>query len=450
MRPDKAQKAQASLLKRLARWVRSDRGNVTPLIAFLLVPIIGAFAIVTETSSWFMVQRSEQHAADSAVLAAATNGSKLSTESPSPGTADYEAKAVATRYGYTTGVDNTTVTVTRPACPSPWTGTCYKVDISKNVPLRLARLVGYNGEVALGAGRGKTLLASAIGRSGSKGTYCITAFGTADNAIEFNGGPSLNLAGCDIASAGGGSCNGHSGDTVGHSYVVAAGKTNDDCGPSEVVTSAPADIYRALKSNIPANPCSSYSTVQTLTGTLASTPSPYCGGVKLTGNVNVTGDVVITVVNGDFDTNGMTISTSGSGHLTIVLTGDHATSGTKYSHIFTGGGAFNFAAPTTGVWSGVAIYQDPDQTYGLFDINNAGNSPTYNVTGLLYLPNSNVRVSGAINHKTGGDNCMAMVVKTVLINGTGSIFGTPTSECDRAGLTLQGSAGSSTTPLLVQ
>ena len=51
---------------------------------------------------------------------------------------------------------------------------------------------------------------------------------------------------------------------------------------------------------------------------------------------------------------------------------------------------------TSGTWSGVAIYQDPSLTTGV-DIAAAGNSRTWNITGLVYLPHSSVTFSGLAN-----------------------------------------------------
>ena len=55
--------------------------------------------------------------------------------------------------------------------------------------------------------------------------------------------------------------------------------------------------------------------------------------------------------------------------MTIIFSG---TSGT-YTHAPTGGGTLNIQAPTSGNWSGVALYQDPSLTTGV-DISAAGNS----------------------------------------------------------------------------
>ena len=67
---------------------------------------------------------------------------------------------------------------------------------------------------------------------------------------------------------------------------------------------------------------------------------------------------VLVIVNGRLDTNGFTFAGS---NLTVVFTGSNSPT---YQHIPTGSGTFDISAPTSGPWSGIAIYQDPDLTAG--------------------------------------------------------------------------------------
>ena len=111
----------------------------------------------------------------------------------------------------------------------------------------------------------------------------------------------------------------------------------------------------------------------------------------------------------------------------------------SYQHVPTGGGTLNIAAPTSGAWSGVAIYQNPSLTTNV-NISAAGNSPTWNLSGLVYLPHSSVTLSGAANKSSTGQTCFTMVVDNITINGTGSIFANDTQR-QAAGLTQPQSAG---------
>jgi len=81
----------------------------------------------------------------------------------------------------------------------------------------------------------------------------------------------------------------------------------------------------------------------------------------------------------------------------------------------------DFPAPTSGIWKGIAIYQDPALTTGV-DISAAGNSPTWKITGVVYLPHSSVTFSGAVNKSSNGASCFELVVDNITINGTGSIL----------------------------
>ena len=99
------------------------------------------------------------------------------------------------------------------------------------------------------------------------------------------------------------------------------------------------------------------------------------------------------------------------------------------------GGRLDLAAPTSGAWSGVAIYQDPNLTSGL-DVSAAGNSPTWNVTGLIYMPHATVTLKGAIDKGTNGKSCVVMVADNFQISGTGGILKTDIGQCAQAGLTM--------------
>jgi hypothetical protein len=167
-----------------------------------------------------------------------------------------------------------------------------------------------------------------------------------------------------------------------------------------------ADPYSGLAANIPNSTCDSspqepakkrapplpaanqWSGTVTLSGN-----DIVCCDQQLTGNttINAEGGAVLVIENGQLDTNGYTLRTASGSALTIVFTGSSSSS---YQHIPTGGGTLDIAAPTSGNWSGVAIYQDPALTNNV-DITAAGNSPTWNISGLVYLPHSTVIPSAA-------------------------------------------------------
>jgi len=374
-----------------------------------------------------------QNAADAAALAAATNGGA---------NYDVEAKAVAAQYGFVDGANNITVTASKAApCPDGVNNDCYSVTISGAAPLLVSQVVGYQGDTTLNGGAAKLLSSVAVVNNPSKAKdFCVLALGP--QGVRSNGAPKSAMN-CNAMSNTGSTCNG--GDLG--APIAAAHNTNNGCGVKGYSNvKAIVDPYAGLASNIPPNPCTSYPQEPThnhdpllpnsnkwAAGTQSlSGNNIICGDLQLTGNVTIDAPAgaVLVIENGQLDTNGYSITTSDGSAVTLVFSGTNSGS---YTHAPTGGGKLDIAAPTTGPWAGVAMYQDPALTNGV-DIGAAGNSPAWAITGLVYLPNSSVTLSGAVNKAGFGKSCFAIVVKDITVNGTGMI--TPNGECIPAGLTM--------------
>jgi Flp pilus assembly protein TadG len=444
--------------------LRTDRnGSVAVMMGVLLPVLAGALGLGFEVANWYRVTRSMQNAADSAAIAAATNNSS---------NYNVEALAVAAQYGFVNGANNVTVTATNPACPSGVNPPCYSVTITGMVLLYLSQVVGYKGTTTVNGVPQTSLSAAAVAttQGGADPPLCLLALGTSGGTdIVTNGNPKANMTGCNVMSDANATCNG---SNLGAPFGLAHG-TNTNCGVVEysnvpVVT----DPYKYLASDIPANAISScggsfpqetkVQGKQTVAAsnqwTGAAWPSGaqvvnsngvtyyvMCGDVQLTGNVtvNAPSGAVLIIENGQLDLNGNTLTTSSGSGLTLVFSG---TNGGTYTHAPTdtsngGGGVcgsgscLDIAAPTSGVWSGMAIYQDPALTTGV-NISAAGNSPTWEISGTVYLPNSIVTISGAINKASNGLNCFVMVMDQITINGTGDVLaGNTPTNCSAAGVT---------------
>lgn len=448
----------------LRRVARNRRGNVSPVMALMLVPVIGSFGFAAEASRWFVSQRGAQNAVDAAVIAAARNDCAATdtchTVRLLP-TYDSEAKSVTKEFGFThNGGDVDVATSNTWPCPGGG-NTCYSVLMTLKSPLYLLRITGFDGDATAASGQPAQLIqALAVAKRVPGSGFCITAYSNASDAILFQGAAALDLTGCDMhAPSGGASCNAHTGDTIRYAYVNTAGD-GKDCGQERTTPIASANAYAALASNIPNAdtncPGASYAlkypqsprtggskntvdATKQLSGTRSfSASSPLCGDHKLSGNLTVTGESVMVIENGRLDLAGFTLTVATGGHLTIVFGGTN-TAGQTPDHIVmssANGAVIDYAAPTntSGTWSGVALYQDPALTTGV-NMLVSGNNPEFNITGLIYAPKAQMELSGAINHATAGDACLAFVVDTLRINGTGSIFAYPTRQCDRAGLT---------------
>src|SRR6516165_1533070 len=361
------------------------------------------------------------------------------------GTSSYqsEAQAVAAQYGFVAGTSGVTVTpLDNQTCPNAQTN-CFLVTIAMtSAPQFFSQVVGFPAPA---------LSAASMAGGGQNDSYCLLALASSgiDPAITTNGAPKANLAGCSIMSNTSAECHGHSlnadnGD---------AHKTDDGCGIIENSNVAVvADPYKYLANDIPAWTCPSGYPQEpskkkdpplpasnqwpnaTTAGTLPATVI-ICGDLQLTADVKnlatASPGSLLVIVNGQFDTGSYTIQTAAGSALTIIFTG---TSG-SYTHAPTGGGTFDIQAPTTGTWKGVAIYQDPALTAGV-DVSAAGNSPTWDITGLIYMPHATLTLKGAIDKSNSGKQCVVMVADNFQISGTGGILKSDIGQCQQAGLKM--------------
>jgi hypothetical protein len=456
----------SSVVNQLRRLRADERGGAAIMMGILMIPLVGFLGLGFEVSNWYMITRGMQNAADAATLAAALNGN--------PNYYDVEARAVAAQYGFVNGVNNITVSPTnKAACPNGQTDAngqpnCYSVSISGFFPLLMSQVVGFQGNGNINGALQKQLSAFAVAQ-GQPTNICLLALagsGTSP-AIQTNGAPTGNMNGCNSMSNTAANCNGHN---LGLFMSFAVG-SNNGCGTSQPppppVPPMKDPYYKRISGNISAAgpyPCNNppqevkqgnHYTVQasnqlsgpiTLTGSSSTTVPAntfWCGDYELTADVTVTttgGAAVLYIENGQLDLNGHVFQTAGGSALTIVFSGSN-TGGyynTPSDNTNGPGGALNITAPTYGPWAGIAIVQDPSltTTFEHLNVSAAGNSPTWDITGLIYMPNATIMLKGAIDKSTFGNQCVVMVADNFQISGTGGVMKTDIGQCGQAGLTM--------------
>jgi Putative Flp pilus-assembly TadE/G-like len=439
-----------SVAIQLRRLCADERGAVSVMMGFLIIPLVGFLALGFEASNWYLTTRGMQNAADSATLAAAINAGA---------NYDVEARAVAAQYGFVDGTNNVTVSVTNTAACPGGGSTCYSVAISGYTPLLLSQVVGFQGDANLNGILEKKLSAVAVAKQSTiPDNLCLLALATsgAPQGIRTNGAPTANMNGCDSMSNTAAQCNG---SNLGLGISFAAG-SNNGCGNTQLHNDPLKDPYAYLGQNIPAlntSGCGGNYPQETKKGNAYSVaasnqwPGPslnlvsgnnfFCGDQELTGDVVINTPLgqssVIVIENGQLDLNGHKLTTSNGSAVTIVFSG---TNGGGYTHGPTDntngpGGVLDITPPTTGPWAGVTIYQDPSLTTGV-DVSAAGNSPTWNITGLVYMPHATLTLKGAIDKSTNGKSCLVMVADNFQISGNGGIMKTDIGQCTQAGLKM--------------
>lgn len=410
---------------------RDDHGAISIITALVLPAFIGVLGLGIEVSYWLLEDRSLQNAADSAVIAASQAGAIGYVA---------QAKAVARQYGLVDGADGVTVAASNTAtCPGGGTATCYSVTIKNSVPVYVGALVNYLGTTTVGGVNSTRISAMAIASPGSVShEYCLISLASAPGTlgIDSKGSPKADLTGCGVRSNSNMKCAGHDlnatfGDAVG---------TNSGCGgtPSSGVVDAFADPYAGKGASLPADACggaypkvgslptgNKWSGAKTLTAT-----TTICGDLQLTGNVTVTApsDAVLVIRNGQLAMNGYKLQTAAGSSLAIVFTG---VNNAVHGHSPTGSGGLDITAPTTGTWSGVALYQDPALTVNVA-MPNAASQPTWAFSGLIYLPNVDLNFSGSVGKSSYGAQCTVIIAKTIALKGTGIVLST--MACGVAGL----------------
>ena len=428
-------------LRWFGRFGRDRRGNISTMVALLIVPLVGVMGVATETGNWFAIQRSAQNAADSAVIAAATNAT--GTSAVANQTYVTEGRSVASNFGFTNGANSTTVAVTYPdnSVPTKCNSKCYAVTITRTVPVYMNRIIGWASTQTVTA---KSVAISQV----TPTSYCLVSLGTSGTGFQVNGGHSVNLNGCNVLSNGDVTCNGSNSNGGANSITYGPSGSNKKCSPSTQESSVFVDPYAALSSNIPADNCmgvypqeptkknqSALPSSNTLGGNIdwsSQTLIQKCGDVQLSSNVNITTaspGTVLVIYNGMLDLASYKLAATGG--LTIIFSGSNSGG---YSHIPTGGTLLDFSAPTSGTWKGVALMQDSALTNGV-DMSAAGNSPGWNISGLIYVPNSNLSFSGTVNKAASGLDCFVLIDKNFASAGTGNILESQ-SQCAQQGVTL--------------
>ncbi len=445
-------------------FIGDTRAAVSSLTALLLIPLIGIVGLVVDVGYWYYKQRDMQNAADSAAIAAAqTPDEDLGFDGVND---DFikTARGTALRYGYQNASGSTTVDAARVPCPADPTRTCTQVTIGYDSPLFFSPIVGFVGDSSGGNSQGVAALAIA-GEPPDTGAIelCLVSLDTTSGTagVLGNGVPFADLNGCDIFSNNDMTCNGNN---MNAGSGIAVG-TSSGCGLTQV---SGADVfedpYTELADNIPGDTCGgSYpqaykqgknNKTDTVANQFAGSPvvsgeTIRCGDVVVTADT-ILNDTTLVIYNGRLILNDNTLTANNS---TIIFAGDNNASYNHYVTDTIGGSnltdsAIDISSPTSGDWSGVAIYTDPDLTTNV-DTEQSGNAPAYAISGLMYTPNSNSIMSGIINKAGTGYECFVWVNNTLTLNGTAQIFANPTGSCDQQGLDVPSIGGNEGRPWLV-
>ncbi len=378
-----------------ARGFAQESGQILVMTAVAMVALLAIAALSLDVSYMYDKRNRLHAAADAAAKSAAIelfrgNNAQANLEA----FADQQVAALGfnpTRLGGTT-----VVTVNHPPV-TPGFGDGYvEVVVSEDTSTFFATIVGRSS---------MTPGASAIAGSGNPSNCLITN----QNLTIGGGNTQITLNGCGAGvggslSVGNGASTGISGTPS--PPVAVTGSCSGQCGPGHagtLTTGAPPPTDPLAGLTPYANPggCPQIGNTSTI--------NPGCYS-QITTNVQtltagtyyVTGDITIGN-NSTLTGNGVTIYMTGAGRINV--TGNNAN--------------LTLTAPTSGTYKGIAIFQD------VSDTNNwvAGNSFTLNVTGVIYMPGTDVVFNN--NPNFASTQCNLFIAKSLTLgNGTGTFTNT--------------------------
>jgi Flp pilus assembly protein TadG len=417
------------LTRRLANWLRDERGAVAPFLVLALVPIIGATALGGEIASWYMKQRQLQNVADSAALAAAANASSGYVN---------EAKGIASQYNLVPNAngDLTVSTVNNALCPGTSSYSCYQVEITQKIPLYLTQLAGYGGGTTLADGRRATLVRAFAVASGKVAyNYCMTGLGTASSPVNGSGQNNIVLNGnggdfteCAAQSAGQIKCT-----SVDFAIIQSPAQQGNTCGSDfSQTTSGVTDPYASkdfttkITDALGSTPCYSGA----LTGTIIASVVKVCASnATMTGPITLQAPTgadppILVIYDTTLNTAGFSVTTTtgvGAKGGTVIVTGAGTTNMNEW---FSGDGNVTIQGANGGSFDDMSIIVDPKITTAQAFMPGGGSHVNLTVLGTVYTPATDIAIQGSMSATIGAYSCVSIVAKSIYVNG-GSLDNNP-------------------------
>ena len=399
-------------------------GNVALLFCLIVVPLTLTAGSGIDYARATAIRSTLQSAVDSAALAGASAYTSASASAP--------ARTMGSNY-LTLGTNPllSSVTLGTPTVVSGTqtssgitTGYTITATISASVPTTLMAL--FTPSMTVNA------TATAVRQAAGAGACILALAPSASGAITLSGNASFSAPSCDIAAnststsaltiSGGGSVSAHSAYLGGNYSGNATSLTLSQ--PAHINYSALiADPYAGAFGQ-PTLPLSCAATNFQLNGNsnLTINPGRYCGGIsKSSGGTLSLRPGTYYLDSGDFSVSGGSVVCTGCGSglgITLVLT---ATNPNNIGIIKISGSSnvdLQAPGPSSGEpYPGIVIYQDPRIPTGSQD--SISGSATTQFTGVIYLPNTGLSLSGSSTMSTppAGRACRVIISRTLTLTG---------------------------------
>lgn len=385
----------------LVRRFRSDQsGNYLVMMALLMPALVGCVGLGTDYALWVYTHQTEQSAAESAALSAATAGSNLSVE----------ANAITAAYGFVDGANGVTVTVNQPPQSGSYTTTpgAVEVIVQRVQAPTFAAIVWSSKQVKVSA--------RAVAVGGGSGCV-LTLDKNASGAVTLQGSAQVALAGCNLND------NSNSGTALsiggsGSLSARAVSVVGNISGTSGITTTSGISTGGAATTDPYASatfPSFSGCDQNNLTVKTATTINPgvYCGGISINAGATLTLNAGIYYLDQGSLSMAGNATISGTG-VTLVFT---SSTGNNWANAAINGNAIvSLTAPTSGPTAGIVFFGDRNMSAGTSFKLNGGGTQTFG--GAVYLPKADLNFSGGTSSSNG---CTQIIAETITFSGNSNL-----------------------------
>lgn len=412
------------------------RGNSLIIAAAALPLLIGSAGLATDTIQWALWKRQLQRAADSAAIAGVYD--RVAAESATTNT----PAAVDKDLGLNNSLDSAkfplvTKTVTYPADAGIQQNQV-RVELAVQRPLSFSSMFMANAPLIRTTAQAATV--------SNEGEFCVLTLqnnsktgikATGNASIVMDCGMMTNSDSINNSASGEGSAN------VTATILAAAGgiQQSSHWNVGDYAPGSPAldDPYASLEpSEEELEICGDPSPA--LLVNISNTGGEADGGGCYS-SLSVNSNRSYTLKNGQYFIDGGNVNIQGTLNLvnaTLILTNkDSGDTQPIGSLTMNASGQLNATAPTTGKWSGMAIYQDRRAVDNSPTGNMSSNSPnlingnsTNTITGAVYFPNQQLTYNG---NGTGSATCTQFVAKRIYWSGNTGI-NSFTANCPGLGI----------------
>lgn len=434
---------------------RSYKGQATLLVTFVLIPMVALLGLVTDVGYMHYLKKSEQAAADAAVLAAVSQvhsnvgGSNFTCATvgvtcvssyvcPANLTNAQNAVQVGCLYAKANGfqsagnqqvvIDSNVGSTVPPTAPGVNSAAFWvTARVSQTVPQLFSAVMGNtSGTVAARATAGLNpakdciyvLDPSASGAYYQNGNTAVTSAcgiyvnSNSATAMSNSGNSTLSASEYDIV-----------GNYSWHGTLTPTPDTGAPPSPDPMKNLAPPSPCSSSGGCDAAN-CKANSSVDTINSTTTIFPGTYCGGIYVKkGTVTFSAGTYI-IVGGGIGTQDTNSIIRGTG-VTIYNTYDSKNPYTPIS--FNANSDVELSAPTSGSYAGILAMQDRTCCSSTMPTESFQGGPNAEFEGTLYFPRSLIQFAG--------NPSVSMVNYTIIVARQFDVIGTSTFNNDYAALT---------------